>query len=111
MFAGITGQNPTIANSTTNNGTGTGSFTSSITGLTANTIYYVRAYATNSVGTVYGNQVSFTTSLLTKPVLTTTAITNITSNTATGGGNVTNNGGAALSAGGSIAGVQVKTQQ
>ena len=56
-----TSQNPTVSNSHTTDGTGTGSFTSSITGLTANTTYYVRAYATNSVGTVYGNQVSFAT--------------------------------------------------
>jgi|GEM_PF-1535238 len=53
---------PTIADDTTVNGSGTGSFTSSITGLTASTPYYVRAYATNSAGTGYGNEVSFTTS-------------------------------------------------
>lgn len=57
-----TSQNPTIANSKTVNGTGTGSFTSVISGLAGNTIYYVRAYATNGNGTVYGNQVTFTTS-------------------------------------------------
>jgi hypothetical protein len=51
---------PTIANSKTTNGTTT-PFTSSITGLTAGTTYYVRAYATNSVGTSYGNEISFTT--------------------------------------------------
>ena len=57
-----TSANPTIALSTkTVDGSGTGSFTSSITGLLANTSYYVRAYATNSVGTSYGTQVSFTT--------------------------------------------------
>jgi uncharacterized protein (TIGR02145 family) len=57
-----TSQNPTIALTTkTTDGTGTGSFTSSITGLSPSTVYYVRAYATNSAGTVYGNQVSFTT--------------------------------------------------
>ena len=54
-----TSHNPTISNSHTTDGTGTGSFTSSITGLTANTTYYVRAYATNSAGTTYGNEVSF----------------------------------------------------
>ena len=56
-----TSQNPTISGSHTTDGTGTGSFTSSMTGLTANTTYYVRAYATNSAGTAYGEQVSFTT--------------------------------------------------
>jgi len=53
--------NPTIQNSTTNNGTGTGTFISSMTNLTPNTTYYVRAYATNEEGTAYGNEVSFTT--------------------------------------------------
>ena len=56
-----TTQNPTIAGSHTTDGTGTGSFTSAMTDLTANTTYYVRAYATNSAGTAYGEQVSFTT--------------------------------------------------
>jgi M6 family metalloprotease-like protein len=54
-----TSQNPTTSNSITSDGTGTGSFSSSLTGLTAGTLYYVRAYATNSAGTSYGNQVSF----------------------------------------------------
>lgn len=54
-----TSTNPTIALSTktTNGLTTTGSFTSSITGLTNNVLYYVRAYATNSAGTAYGNEV------------------------------------------------------
>jgi uncharacterized protein (TIGR02145 family) len=56
-----TAQNPTTANSTTSDGTGTGAFNSTLTGLTASTLYYVRAYATNSAGTAYGNEVSFTT--------------------------------------------------
>ena len=54
-------QNPTTTNSTTSNGTGTGVFTSIITGLNASTQYYIRAYATNYVGTAYGSQVTFTT--------------------------------------------------
>jgi hypothetical protein len=41
--------------------TATGSFTSNITSLTSGTTYYVRAYATNSSGTAYGNEVNFTT--------------------------------------------------
>jgi len=54
--------NPTISGSKTADGTGTGSFTSSITGLIPGTTYHVRAYATNSVGTGYGTDLSFTTS-------------------------------------------------
>lgn len=57
-----TSQNPTTSNSHTSNGSGTGSFSSSITGLSSGTTYYVRAYATNSQGTSYGEQKSFTTS-------------------------------------------------
>ncbi|MGB2964902.1 MAG: lectin like domain-containing protein, partial [Anaerolineales bacterium] len=52
---------PTIADPKTSNGTGTGAFTSNITGLNPNTHYYVRAYATNSAGTAYGAQREFTT--------------------------------------------------
>lgn len=56
-----TSPNPTVSDSHTTDGSGMGSFTSSITGLTENTTYYVRAYATNSAGTSYGEQKSFTT--------------------------------------------------
>ena len=64
-----TSQNPTIALSTkTSDGTGTGSFASSLTGLSPNTLYYARAYATNAAGTAYGNQISFTTASSTNPV-------------------------------------------
>ena len=56
-----TSQNPTIDGSHTTDGTGTGSFTSSMTGLATNTTYYVRAYATNSADTAYGEELSFTT--------------------------------------------------
>ena len=57
-----TSQNPVIdINDKTTDGPGTGTFTSSITGLNPGTKYYVRAYATNSKGTAYGNEQSFTT--------------------------------------------------
>jgi len=56
-----TSQNPTVADIHTTDGGGTGAFVSSITGLAPNTPYFVRAYAINSVGTAYGNQVTFTT--------------------------------------------------
>ncbi|MBI9035223.1 MAG: T9SS type A sorting domain-containing protein [Bacteroidales bacterium] len=52
---------PTITDDLTTDGTGTGIFTSNITGLTPSTLYYVRSYATNSEGTAYGNEESFTT--------------------------------------------------
>jgi len=57
-----TSANPDISLSTkTVDGSGTGIFTSNITGLTSKTTYYVRAYATNAKGTAYGNELSFTT--------------------------------------------------
>ena len=58
-----TSVNPTIDLSTkTNEGTGIGSFSSSVTGLQPNTSYHIRAYATSSVGTAYGNDISITMS-------------------------------------------------
>ena len=56
-----TSSNPTIGDNSTVNGSGTGSFTSNLSGLTRNTTYYVRAYAINSAGISYGNEWSFTT--------------------------------------------------
>jgi len=56
-----TSPSPTTANMTIISGSGTGSFISNLTGLTASTSYYVRAFATNSLGTAYGNELSFTT--------------------------------------------------
>jgi len=57
-----TSQNPTTSNFRTTNGTGSGNYTSNITGLSSNTTYYVRAYATNAQGTAYGEQKAFRTS-------------------------------------------------
>ncbi len=56
-----TNQNPSISDSKTNDGTGTDSFVSTISDLNPETNYYVRAYATNNVGTAYGNERLFTT--------------------------------------------------
>jgi len=89
--------NPTIANSKTNDGTGVGSFTSTITGLTANTVYHVRAYAINSAGTAYGDDITFTSSP-TVPTITTNAISSITMISALSGGTITSNGGAEVTA-------------
>lgn len=57
-----TSANPTLSNSFSTDGNGIGSFTSNLSGLTASTIYYYRAYATNSQGTAYGEEYSFSTS-------------------------------------------------
>ncbi|GAB1373013.1 hypothetical protein MASR1M45_30770 [Candidatus Kapaibacterium sp.] len=92
-----TSQNPTIANSKTTDGSGIGTYSSSLTGLSANTTYYVRAYATNSVGTAYGDELSFTSGT-TLPSVSTANISNITYNSAQSGGNVTNDGGANVTA-------------
>ena len=56
-----TSPNPTIENSKTINGQGEESFISNVTNLQANTKYYLRAYATNSKGTSYGDELVFTT--------------------------------------------------
>lgn len=87
--------NPTITNKIAN-GSGVGSFASNITGLEANTTYYVRVYATNSVGTAYGNEISFTTKdgIV---ALSTSEASSITATSATSGGVITNDGGAAIS--------------
>jgi uncharacterized protein (TIGR02145 family) len=91
---------PTIANDTTKNGSGTGSFSGNLKGLSGNTQYYVRAYATNSAGTAYGNQVTFTTSAPSAfvPDLATTAVSSITATSAISGGNITSDKGLAVTA-------------
>ena len=94
-----TSQNPTVSDNHTTDGNGTGIFTSNITNLTANTTYYVRAYATNEKGTSYGEQKSFTTlQNIELPTVTTADVTDITQNTAMSGGNVTDDGGATVTA-------------
>lgn len=56
-----TNQLPTVKDNKTNVNNRTGDFTSSLTGLIANTTYFIRAYATNKFGITYGNQISFST--------------------------------------------------
>jgi uncharacterized protein (TIGR02145 family) len=94
--------NPTISNDTTKNGSGLGSFTSNLSNLLGNTIYYVRAYAINTSGISYGNQISFTTIAPVFPNLSTTAISAITSVSAATGGSIINNGGAPITARGVV---------
>jgi hypothetical protein len=103
-----TGQDPTLEENDgfTEDGTGTGVFTSGLTGLLPNTTYYVRAYATNSVGTAYGDQEQFTTleeeEEIVVPTVTTVAVTDITQASASGGGEVTDDGGDAIAARGVV---------
>ncbi len=89
-------------NKTTETGT-TGVFTSKIERLTASTKYFVRAYATNSVGTAYGAEVEFTTEA-SIPMLTTTAITDPSFTSATSGGDISHNGGVPVMARGIVYG-------
>jgi starch-binding outer membrane protein SusE/F len=89
--------NPTVTDTKTTNGTGTGAFVSALTGLKGNTVYYLRSYATNSAGTGYGPEVTFTT-LVDLPVVTTTAVTGITKFEAVSGGEVTYDGGGTITA-------------
>ncbi len=89
--------NPTTSNTKITAGSGTGSFTCNLTGLQSNTTYYVRAYAVNSKGTAYGEQVSFTTSkTVVLPAVTTSTVTQITTNSAVAGGDVTSDGNASV---------------
>lgn len=92
-----TSANPTTADTCTTDGSVSGPFTSALTGLALNTIYHVRAYAQNSAGTAYGNDVQFTTLAFLPPTVTTTSpITNITASSATGGGNISDDGGSPI---------------
>lgn len=58
-----TNENPTVSDDKTIDGSGTGAYNSYVSGLAANTQYYLRAYATNGVGTVYGNEEPFMTTV------------------------------------------------
>lgn len=82
-----TAHNPTMANNVIVAGTnGTGAYISIVTGLEANTTYYVRPYARTSVGLSYGAEWSFTTKSL--PTVNTSLITNLTDTSAVCGGMV-----------------------
>ena len=93
-----TTQSPVITSAKTEDGNGSATYTSNLTGLTAGTTYYVRAYATNIVGTAYGNEVTFATTGVTGAVLTTTEVTTVTSVSAVAGGNITDAGGGNITA-------------
>lgn len=88
---------PTTNDNKEMRGSGTGSFSLTLTGLQHSTTYWVRAYAHNSAGTAYGQAKQFRTSDVV-PSVTTTPASAITSHSATVGGNVTDNGGEDLDA-------------
>ena len=92
-----TTQSPTASGNHVSGGSGTGSFTVELTDLQPGTTYYWRLYATNSVGTVYGQEYTYTTEQeVTVPTVTTSQVTNITQTTAIGGGTVTSDGNATV---------------
>lgn len=89
-------QNPTITDSKTVDGDGTGFYYSQLTGLQGGKKYYICAYATNSAGTGYGPIISFSTSKV-LPIVTTKAITDIGPISAASGGVISHNGGGTIS--------------
>jgi hypothetical protein len=98
-----TNPNPTILDFKTTNGSGVGAFISNITGLAPNTTYYLRAYATNSIGTAYGNEITF--SSLPPPTVatvTTLPVDSITHFGALVGGNVLSDGNTTVTARGVV---------
>ncbi len=96
-------ENPSIDENDgmTTDGDGSGEFTSSLEDLSPGILYYVRAYATNSHGTAYGNQVEFTTPAGSTSV-TTSEVTGITAAGAISGGNVKDDGGEEVTARGVV---------
>lgn len=105
-------QTPTISDNRTDDGIGMGAFHSSMTDLEDSTIYYLRAYAINDAGVAYGDELSFMTlaieddsednseddSEILLPTVTSSCATNITETSACSGGNVTDDGGAEVTA-------------
>lgn len=94
-FCWGTAAKPTMSDDFIPSGTGTGEFTSTIVDLEPNTQYHARAYAENSVGIAYGNEVTFVTNTA-APLVTTKQVSNITASTAVCGGNIDYDGGATI---------------
>jgi uncharacterized protein (TIGR02145 family) len=92
-----TAPNPTLEDNESSGGINNSpAFFSKVVGLVPNTIYYVRAFATNGSGTSYGNEIEFTTILSNVATITTIAISGINSNGALSGGIITSNGGSTV---------------
>jgi len=87
-----TASSPTMDDNFKSSGTGTGSFTCTIEGLNPNTPYYARAYAQNSVGIAYGNEIEFVTGIGT-PEVTTGQVSGVSATNAICGGEIISDGG------------------
>jgi uncharacterized protein (TIGR02145 family) len=85
--------NPTISNSKTTDSSGLAPFISQLTGLLGDSVYYVRAYATNATGTGYSSQLSFRAIPPVLATVVTKPATTITSTSATSGGTISFTGG------------------
>ncbi len=101
-----TEETPEIGDDHTTDGAGLGAFVSTVTGLDPNTVYYVRAYATNGGGTGYGAQRSFTTQQ-SPPEVRTLPVVEITGHSGTARGEVTSTGGAPVTERGFCIGTEV----
>ena len=100
IYRGVSYRTSTSSPIKTYNGADTGVFVSSISGLTANTTYYLKAYATNATGTAYGTEYSFTASPSTLPIDSTYNATNISYTTASIAAKIKSNGGIPITAAG-----------
>ena len=98
-----TSVNPTIADSKTTDGWASGGpWTSNMTGLTLNTTYHVRAYATNAFGTAYGSDLTFTTNPALIPTVTTSSPISLGQYSGAGGGTIVSDGGATITVSGIV---------
>jgi uncharacterized protein (TIGR02145 family) len=91
-------ESPTISNNKTTEYGGHGVFVSSINDLSPNTLYHLRAYASNAIGINYGNEVTFRTSQIEPPSVTTAEISSVSETKATTGGSVTSCNGSNVTA-------------
>ena len=98
VFSGVcwdTTINPTLSNSHTLNGLGMGSYTCLISGLSYGIKYYVRAFAMNNAGTVYGDTIGIRT-IAYAPTVNTALASSVNSKSAVVGGNVISDGGSTV---------------
>ncbi len=87
---------PTLKDNVLYSGEGKGKFECLLENLTQGTTYYLRAFATNELGTQYGNAVNFMTKKIGVPTVITLTVIAVTANSARSGGSVSNDGGSAV---------------